>query len=53
MGKLKSSHKVWFFIVNLYVYVKVWGRPICIRGILYFKLNGIDAINEITKRRNI
>jgi hypothetical protein len=24
--------------------VKVWSRSIC--GILYFKLNGIDAINE-------
>jgi hypothetical protein len=23
-------------------------RPICICGILYFKLNGIDAINKIT-----
>jgi hypothetical protein len=25
--------------------------PICIYGILYFKLNGIDAINEIAKPR--
>jgi hypothetical protein len=25
----------------------------CICGILYFKLNGIDAINEITKPRII
>jgi hypothetical protein len=23
--------------------------PICIYGILYFKLNGIDAINKITE----
>jgi hypothetical protein len=28
-------------------------RPICICGILYFKLNGIDAINKITKPRII
>jgi hypothetical protein len=28
---------------------KLWSRHICICGILYFKLNGIDAINEITK----
>jgi hypothetical protein len=30
------------------VYVNVWSRPICICGILYYKLNGIDAINKIT-----
>ena len=35
--------------VNIEVYVKVCNRPICICGILYFKLNGIDVINKITK----
>ena len=28
-------------------------QPYCIRGILYFKLNEIDAVNEITKYRII
>jgi len=27
---------------------RVWSRPICICGRLYFKFNGIDAVNEIT-----
>ena len=31
----------------------VWSRPTCICGFLYFKLNGIDVINEITKPRII
>jgi hypothetical protein len=35
------------------LHLKVWSRPICICGILYFKLNGIDAINKITKPRII
>ena len=41
--------------VNVEVYVKVYvrRRPICICGILYFKLNGIDSINKITKPRFI
>jgi hypothetical protein len=34
--------------VKFEVQVKVWSRPICFCGILYFKLNGIDAINDIT-----
>ena len=37
--------------INFEMYVKVWSRSSCICGILYFKLNGIDAINEITKPR--
>jgi hypothetical protein len=35
--------------VNFEVEIKVWTRPICICDILYFKLNGIYVINEITK----
>ena len=35
--------------VNFEVWVNVWSRRICICGILYFKLNGINAINEIEK----
>ena len=42
-----------YLTVNFEVYVQVWSRPICICGILYFKLNGIDAVNEMTKPRNI
>jgi hypothetical protein len=36
-----------FLTVNFEMYVKVWSRPICICGILYFKLNGIDASDNI------
>ena len=36
-------------IINFEVYVNVWSRPICICGILYYKLNRIDPINKITK----
>jgi hypothetical protein len=39
--------------VNVEVKVKVLSIPICICGILYFKLNGIDAMKEITKHRII
>jgi hypothetical protein len=35
--------------VNFDVQVKVWSRLIYIRRIFYFKLNGTDAINEITR----
>jgi hypothetical protein len=38
---------------HLSLTLKVWSRPICICGILYFKLNGIDAMNEIIKPRII
>jgi hypothetical protein len=34
------------FTVYLEVYVKVWSRAICICGILYFKLKGINAIKQ-------
>ena len=43
----------------LYIYfmatrnTKLQNYQFCICGILYFKLNGIDAINEITKPRII
>jgi hypothetical protein len=32
---------------------EAWSIPICICGIIYVKLDGIDAINEITKPRII
>ena len=55
IGKLKSyllsQSFVLAFTVSFEVNVNVWSRPICICGILYFKLNGIDAINKITKPR--
>ena len=35
--------------VNFDVQIKVWSRLIYIRRIFYFKLNGTDAINEITR----
>jgi hypothetical protein len=33
--------------------VKVWNSQSCICDIPYFKLNGIDAINKITKLKKI
>ena len=39
--------------VNFEVEIKVLTRPICICGVLFFKLNRIDVINEITKPRII
>ena len=46
-------HKVLFLTltVNFKVLIKVWVRPSCICGILYF--NGIDVINKINKLRII
>jgi hypothetical protein len=42
--RLKSSNKA--IKSSLYVYIKIWSRPSCICVILYFKLNGIDVINQ-------
>ena len=44
---------LWMLDIYEHVCVNVWSRPICICGILHFKLNGIDAINKISKPRII
>jgi hypothetical protein len=36
-------------IVNIEVYIKVWNRPSCICGIIYFKGNAKDVNSKISK----